>query len=229
VNDIKYVLMCDPTLRTQLPRFRSKVDSISGLSNDTMRALSRIIIYGSILRADSSFWNDYNGSIVLKVFDVDRQIDLTDECNYPHHFRLNGGIIYSGTQGVNNGKWTAEFIVPKDISYRNSKGKIVDYFFNSSNHGSGIHTNFFVGGIDPNAPIDSTGPDISLFLNNRSFRTGDIVNKNFKLIADLFDESGINTTGTIGHKIEAIIDGNENNKYDMTNFYISDTSYVRKP
>jgi hypothetical protein len=164
----------------------------------------------------------------LKVFDVDRVITMADpDCpTIPNHiFRLNGGIIYAGTQVVANGRWSAEFIVPKDISYRNDRGKIINYFFNTGNHGSGIHRAFFVGGIDPNAPIDSIGPDISLFLNNRSFRSGDIVNKNFKLIADLFDESGINTTGTIGHKIEGILDGNENNKYDLTNFYVSDSTY----
>lgn len=226
-NDIKYVLMCDPTLRTQIPRFRSRVDSIAGLSGDTMRALSRVIIYGSIIRPDSSFWSDFNGITPVKVFDVDRQIVFVDpDCpQFTHNFRLNGGIIYAGTQNVVNGRWTAEFIVPKDISYQNQHGKIINYFYNTSNQGSGIYKNFFVGGINPNAPVDSIGPKISLFLNNRNFRSGDIVNKDFKLIADLFDESGINTTGTIGHKIDGILDGNENNKYDLTNFYISDSTY----
>jgi hypothetical protein len=225
VNTLKYILMGDPTLRTQLPRYSSKIDSIAGLSNDTMRALSRIRLYGSIIRVDSSLWSDYNGQTSVKVYDVDRQIELRDECGFNHSFRLNGGIIYSGSQKVQNGKWSAEFIVPKDISYRGQPGKIINYFFNNQNHGAGINRNFIVGGIDPGAPIDSIGPDISLFLNTRNFRSGDIVNSNFKLIADLFDESGINTTGTIGHKIEAILDGNENNKYDLTNFYNGDSTY----
>ncbi|MCI0448332.1 MAG: type IX secretion system sortase PorU [Chlorobi bacterium] len=227
VNDLKYVLLCDPTIRTQMPRYRSHIDSISGLSGDTMRALSRIKIYGSILRPDSSIWNDYNGKIVLKIYDVDRQIVLADpECPPTvHNFRQNGGIIYSGTQIINNGKWVVEYIVPKDISYLNQNGRFINYFFNNQADGAGIYRNFIVGGIDPDAPIDTTGPQISLYLNNRNFRTGDIVNENFKFIADLFDESGINTTGTIGHKLEAVLDENENNKYDLSNFYTSDTSY----
>jgi hypothetical protein len=115
--------------------------------------------------------------------------------------------------------------VPKDISYQNQNGKLINYFYNNEADGSGMDKRFIVGGIDPNAPIDTTGPDISMFLNNRNFRSGDVVNSDFKLIADLFDESGINTTGTIGHKLEAIIDDNENNKYDVTAFYNSDSSY----
>jgi hypothetical protein len=224
-NDAKYVLLCDPTLRTQMPRFRSHIDSISGLSGDTMKALSRIKIYGSIIHPDSSRWTDYNGKITLKIYDVDRQVNLIDECNIPHNFRLNGGIIYSGVQNIVNGTWVVEYIVPKDISYLNQNGRLINYFYNNQFDGAGINRDFIVGGLNPNAEIDSTGPNISMFLNNRNFRTGDVVSENFKFIADLFDESGINTTGTVGHKLEAVLDGNENNKYDLTNFYNSDTSY----
>jgi hypothetical protein len=225
VNDLKFLLICDPTLRVQIPRYRSNVDSIAGLSNDTMRALSRIKIYGSIIRPDSSFWGDYNGKIFLKIFDVTKQISMTDEDGFLFNFKLPGGIIYSGTQAVKNGKWVAEFIVPKDISYLNQNGKIINYFYNNSADGSGLYTDFIVGGIDPNAPVDTTGPNIKLFIDSRNFRSGDVVNPSFKLIGDLFDESGINTSGTIGHKIEAVIDDNETHKYDLTTFYNSDTSY----
>jgi hypothetical protein len=225
VNDLKFLLICDPTLRVQVPRYQSIVDSISGLSNDTMRALSRIKIYGSIMRPDSSFWGDYDGKIFLKIFDVTRQISMTDEDGFLFNFKLPGGIIYSGTQSVNNGKWVAEFIVPKDISYLNQNGKIINYFYNNSADGSGLYTDFIVGGINPNAPVDTTGPDVKLFIDSRNFRSGDVVNPSFKLIGDLFDESGLNTSGTIGHKIEAVLDNIETNKYDLTAFYNSDTTY----
>ena len=225
INDLKFVLLCDPSLRVQTPRYFSRIDSISGLSSDTMKALSKIKIYGSVLRPDSSLWNNYNGKIFLKIFDVERQISMTDEDGFLFRFKLPGGIIYSGTQNVNNGKWFVEYIVPKDISYLNRNGKLIDYFYNSSADGSGIYEDFIVGGINPNAPADTTGPEISLFLNNHNFRSGDMVNQDFTLLADLFDESGINTSGTIGHKIEAVLDNNENDKFDLTTFYNSDTTY----
>jgi len=225
LNEKKFILICDPTARVQIPRFESRVDSISGLSNDTMRALSKIKIYGSIINPDSSLWSNYNGKIFLKIFDVTRQISIFDENGLPFNFKLAGGIIYSGTQTISNGKWSIEYIVPKDISYLNQNGKLINYFYNDQADGSSLYTNFIVGGINPNAAVDTTGPKISLFLNNRNFRSGDIVNQNFKLIGDFFDESGINTTGTIGHKIEATLDNNLNNKFDLTTFYNSDSSY----
>jgi hypothetical protein len=225
-NERKFVLMGDPSLRVQQPRYRSRIDSIAGLSNDTMRALSRIKIYGTVMNPDSSWWNDYNGKIFLKIFDVTRNIQLVDEYGQIFNFKLNGGIIFSGIQNVVNGKWLVEFVVPKDISYLNQNGKLINYFYSTTKgDGSSIYTNFIVGGIDPNAPADTVGPRISLYLNTRNFRSGDMVNPDFKLVADLFDESGINTTGTIGHRIEAILDNDETNKFDVTNFYNSDTSY----
>jgi hypothetical protein len=225
VNDLKFHLLCDPSLRVQTPRYISRIDSIYGLHNDTMRALSKIKIFGSIIKPDSSFWSDYNGQIFLKIFDVERRISMTDEDGFVFNFKLPGGIIYSGTQKVTSGKWVIEFIVPKDISYLNQHGKLIDYFDNSSADGSGLYTDFLVGGINPSAPVDTTGPDIKLYLDSRNFRSGDVVNQNFTLLADLFDESGINTSGTIGHKIEAVLDDNENSKYDLTTFYNSDTTY----
>jgi hypothetical protein len=227
-NDLKFIMICDPSLRVQVPRYATRIDSISGLSNDTMRALSRIKIYGSIMNPDSSLWSDYNGKIYVKVYDVTRQIEIDEVyqgLTYAFRFKQPGGIIYSGTAPVLNGKWTAEYIVPRDISYLNQRGKLVNYFFNNHADGSNLYKNFFVGGIDPNSPLDTTGPNINAFLDTRNFRSGDVVNENFKLIADMFDESGINTTGTIGHKIEAVIDNDESHKYDLTNFYNSDTSY----
>ncbi len=227
-NDAKYILMCDPTIRVQMPRFRSHIDSISGLAGDTMKALSRIKIFGSVIKPDSSLWTDYNGKIVLKIYDVDRNVATSEDCSPPlvQNFRLNGGIIYSGTKSVENGKWTVEFIVPKDISYQNQTGRLINYFYNNQYDGAGINRSFIVGGINPDAVVDSSGPKISMFINTRNFRTGDVVNDNFKFIADLYDESGINTTGTLGHKLEGILDGNENNKYDLTNYYNSDTTYT---
>jgi hypothetical protein len=224
-NESKYVLMSDPTIRTQIPRFRSHIDSISGLAGDTMKALSRIKIYGSILHPDSSKWSNYNGKIILKIYDVDRQVSLVDECNIQHNFRLNGGIIYAGVQNIVNGRWVVEFIVPKDISYLNQSGRLINYFFNNQFDGAGINRSFKVGGINLNAPVDTTGPSISMYAGTRNFRSGDNIGESFKFIADLFDESGINTTGTIGHKLEGVLDGDENNKIDFTNFYNSDTSY----
>ena len=224
---MKYCLIGDPTLRLGVPQYFTRIDSINSKSNnDTaiVQSLQKMRISGSILKTDSTFWNNFNGDVDIKVLDVDKNIFMTD-FGYPFNWRVDGGTIFKGSAKVVNGKWSIEFIVPKDISYNSGSGKILGYFNNSNFEGSGYSDRFILNGIDTNAVIDTLGPDISLFMDNRSFRSGDIVNQNSKLIADLFDVSGINLTGTIGHKIEAVINNNDNNKLDLTQYYNTTNGY----
>ena len=226
-NDMKFCLVGDPSLRISIPQYFTKVDSINstpGYDTAEIKALQKMRLYGSVLKPDSTLWSDFNGDIVIKVLDVDKYITFID-FNRPFNFRLDGGIIFKGSTKVTNGKWSLEFIVPKDISYSPGRGKILAYFYNTVHEGSGYTDNFRLNGIDSSAAIDTTGPEISLFMDSRNFRSGDLINQNSKIIADFFDESGINLTGAIGHKIEAIINGNENNKIDMTSYYNATSGY----
>lgn len=226
-NDTKYVLLCDPTLRIAIPQYFTRIDSINntpGSDTAVLKALQKVKISGSVLRTDSTFWNDYNGQVFIKIFDVSRQVTVTD-FNQLFNFRLDGGLIFAGNANVTNGLWTMEFVVPKDISYRNGSGKLIGYFQNSTTDGSGYTDRFILNGIDSTAAADTTGPEITLYLGDRNFRSGDVVNQNTTLIADFFDQNGMNLTGTIGHKIEAVIDNNENNKIDLTSHYNATSGY----
>ena len=227
-NDAKFCLIGDPALRISIPQFFTKIDSINNVpTTDTayIKALQLVRISGSILKPDSSFWGDFSGELDLKVFDVDRKIDFVDFQIYHFIFTLDGGKIFSGKTKVTNGKWFVEFIVPKDISYRNGSGKILAYFKDQINQGSGYNKKFVINGIDSNAAVDTTGPEITIFMDSRDFRSGDLINQNSKIIADFFDESGINLTGTIGHKIEAIINNDESKKIDLTQNYNTTSGY----
>ncbi|MBN1632546.1 MAG: type IX secretion system sortase PorU [Ignavibacteria bacterium] len=226
-NDAKFCLIGEPALRISIPQFFTRIDSINNTPyTDTayIKALQKIKISGSILRPDSTFWSDFNGEMDLKVFDVDKKIDIID---FSVHFifTLDGGKIFSGKTNISNGKWHIEFIVPKDISYGSGSGKILAYFKDQINQGSGYNKRFVINGIDSNAAIDTTGPEITLFMDTRNFRSGDLVNQDTKIIADFYDESGINLTGTTGHKIDGIINDEENNKLDLTQYYNTTSGY----
>ncbi len=226
-NTAKFCLIGDPALRVSLPEYFTRIDSINNIGqNDTavIRALQKVRISGSILRPDSSFWNNYNGEITIKILDVDKQILLYD-FGYPFHFVLDGGTIFKGKANIVNGRWIMEFIVPRDISYNTGNGKLLAYFKNTNTQGSGYTNRFILNGIDTNAVKDTVGPDISVFLGDRNFRSGDIVNQNTKIISDFHDDVGMNLTGTIGHRIEAIINDNEDTKIDLTPYYNATNGY----
>jgi hypothetical protein len=226
-NDLKFALISDPTLRLAVPQFITKIDSINNTTGDSifnMKALQTIKISGSILKTDSSFWSDFNGNIDLSVLDVDKNITIVD-FGYYFNFKKDGGIIYKGKSSVSNGKWAINFVVPRDISYSPGRGKIIAYFRNDYSDGVGYSNNFVMSGLDSTAASDSSGPVIKIYIDNRNFRSGDLVNQNPKLIADFSDQSGINLTGTIGHKIEAVLNDDENNKIDLTSQYSSTSGY----
>lgn len=212
----KFYLMGDPAMRLGLPRHRAAIDSIYIndvlATGDTvqMRALSRVTIAASVRQPDGSLWADFTGASAVTLFDAERRVRVEEWDNW--EYNAPGGVLYRGQASVRDGRFRVTFIVPKDISYENRRGRFAVYFDNSATDGAGFSTAFRVGGSesDTTADNDREGPVIELFLDTRSFRAGDITNEDAVLIADLADASGINTTGLgIGHAIELWMDGAE--------------------
>lgn len=99
--------------------------------------------------------------------------------------------------------------MPKDLSFTNNQGRMYGYAFSDTRTAKGSSRSFKVGGIVLGNFHDDNGPEISIYLDDRSFQAGNLVRKSPLLIVDLFDSTGINTTGSsIGHKIEVWFDSN---------------------
>ncbi len=203
---------------TVIPGNNSKAD-LAG--NVQLKALSHATISGSIRKySDNSVWSDYNGEGILTVFDSKRSVyfsDLNETVTY------QGGIIYRGRVSIANGKFAANFIVPKDISYENKQGKATLYFFDNNEDGVGYTSNFTVGGTDSSVANDGKGPDIEIYFDNESSIGGTLANPNSDLIIKLSDQTGLNTTGTgIGHGFEGILNDKENDPIDFSNYFTGD-------
>src|SRR5690606_814113 len=124
VNDRKYFLFGDPTLRLRIPQFFANVDSVNGLpltSDVQIKALSKTKIDGTVIRPDSTTWSDFTGEGLLTVFDSEQfvRIPSISTVNFPFDMKVQGGIIFKGRVSINGGKFSADFVVPKDISYEN--------------------------------------------------------------------------------------------------------------
>lgn len=209
----KFHLFADPALRLAMPRHRASVDRIlvNGVpvTSDTvqLRALSAVTIEGSVRRPNDAVWSDYNGTLELRLFDAERRIVVQDTLWNKFTYTMPGGLLYRGQATISSGRFSVDFIVPKDISYENRTGRISMYFDNEEIDGAGFDTKLRIGGSDSNTDVDTQGPDVALYLDSRAFRSGDETGTDPLLIADLYDESGINTTGLgIGHDIEVWID-----------------------
>jgi hypothetical protein len=225
VNSQKYELMGDPTLRLQIPQYNATIDTIDGqtLSSSAVqvKALSTTKVSGEIRKPDNSLWSGFNGTGILTMYDSQRIFDLVNLDNFP--MVLPGGIIFRGDISVTNGKFSTSFTVPKDISYADQNGKVSLYFYNSNIDGFGYTTNIIVGGTDTTVVNNNKGPVIRIFFDDTTTTNPQLINPSSMLIVKLYDANGLNTTGTgIGHKLEGILNGDNNNPIDFTNYFTSD-------
>ncbi len=226
VNDIKYHIFGDPSMRLLEPQFESGLTSVNNADPEItvvpVKALSSVNIKGNIKKADGSVWSDFNGEAIISVYDSQTKMYLPD-IGPVDSMSIQGGLIFRGRVSVTNGQFNSDFVVPKDISYENKRGKVVVYFFNETSDGIGSTNNIIVGGTDATAVNDGKGPEVSVFFDNEEYDNSLLVNPNSMLIIKLNDETGLNTTGTgIGHKLEGILTGSTESTVDLSGFFTGD-------
>jgi hypothetical protein len=243
LNEQKYFFMGDPTMRLQFPGGYASLDSINRQPVDSvngspriapvqLKALSRVTVKGT-LRSQSGLPDSTSqGRLTLTINDATRMVVIVNFSpsvpSWP--YIATGGVIYHGDNSIVNGRFTAEFIVPKDILYADSttRGRVVAYFSNAGGDGMGYTAKVRIGGTDSTAAQDAQGPKMSLYLDSRSFRSGDIVGKSPTLYVDLEDVNGINTSGSgLGHRIEAWLNNSAQSK-DITDFYTGQLDNFQK-
>ena len=219
----KYHLLGDPTMRLVAPKGAMTIDSINGVSlanghADTLAALSKVTIAATVRTATGAVADSSNGTALVTVYDAERDRTYTDTGDI-FHYILPGGIIYKGENSILKGRMHATCIIPKDISYGKNNARVSVYFSGSGTDGKGYTNNVFIGGSTNIASTDMQGPTIQIYLGSRAFRSGDLVDDNPVLYADLSDSNGINTaSSSIGHGLEAWLD-NSSTSIDLTDYY----------
>lgn len=227
-NSKKFVLLGDPALKMAYPQNKVITSSINGFeiskTADTLKALSEITITGLIADENNNPLNQFNGEVSVIVFDKESSIKtFGSDGSSPMTFGLRRSIIYKGKVKVENGGFTASFIVPLDIAYQYGQGKISYYATDGVTDAAGYYDNLVVGGFSQKQIEDHNGPLIDLYMNDENFRSGGFTDENPVMLAYLHDESGINTIGnSIGHDIVAILDEQTDSPYVLNDSYLSD-------
>ena len=231
----KFTLLGDPALRLAFPKYNVVATLINNkpfaLQNDTLKALSRIIIEGEVQNNSNVLMTTFNGLASVSIYDKAKTIHtlVNDPESSPYDFSLQKNIIYKGRTKVTNGKFKILFLVPKDIDYNFGFGKISLYASSDTTDASGYNANIVIGGASDSFPLDVKGPIVDVFLNNEKFAFGGITDETPKLFSRLFDENGINTSGNgVGHDITAIIDNDTKKIYNLNDFYETNVDDVSR-
>ena len=231
-NKLQYTLLGDPALPLACPQIEVVVDSINGQpagSDVTLGAGSIAKVTGHVVRG-TEVATDFQGVVTATVRDAEETIvcKLNDTSSQgaetPFVYQDRTKTLYQGSDSVRQGVFRFTFAVPKDISYADGSGLMTLYAVSNDNtetaHGL---TDGFVLSDSETAANDSIGPSIFCYLNSRSFSNGDKVNATPYFFAELYDESGINASGSsIGHDLELVIDGELAQTYNLNDYFTFD-------
>jgi hypothetical protein len=218
-----FVLLGDPSMQLAYPKFKA----VTTMMPDTIKALDMVTVKGEIHTPAGTRAVNYNGIIYPVVYDKNNlfQTRANDRGSNVAGFQLRNRIIYRGAAQIVNGEYEFSFIVPRDINYNYGNGKISYYFDDGKQFdGCGYFDNFAVAGTSTDYVPDNDGPKIELYLDNKNFKSGGKTGPSPILLAYLHDESGINTTGQIGHDIVAFLNNDTSNPFILNNFYQTNTN-----
>jgi len=220
VNSRVFALLGDPSMQLAYPKYHVVTTQVP----DTMQALDKVTLSGHIEDLSGNKMTDFNGTIFPLVFDKKKDIQtLNNDGDGAFKYLDRSSVIFRGKAKVKNGDFSFTFVVPKDVSILYGGGKISYYAHNGDEDANGYYDLFTVGGRNENAPEDSEGPKISLFMNDENFVRGGITNENPDLYGVFFDENGINTAGNgVGHDIVATLDANTANAIVLNDYYESE-------
>jgi hypothetical protein len=228
-NNRNFTLLGDPALKLNYPVQNVATTQVNNVvitsQPDTLRALSHVTIAGFVADSLGNIIPDFNGIIYPTVFDKAKSITTlaNDPPNPPFTFLLQKSVLYHGKVSVVNGNFQFSFVVPRDIAYQYGKGRVSYYADNGKTDASGAYENIVVGGSNPNAPVDVTGPQVRLFLNDSNFVSGGITNSSPKLYAIVRDSNGVNTVGNgIGHDVVAVLDDETGSAIVLNDYYLAD-------
>jgi hypothetical protein len=191
---------------------------------DTLKALERITVSGHVEDMNGNTANNFDGIVSPIIFDKASEIKTIGNDGGPTMtFNLRNNILFSGKTKASDGKFSFTFIVPRDINYSYGSGKISYYANDATGDMTGYFKDIIVGGYTETSSADTSGPVISLFLNDTLFRSGGITDKNPRLLAIISDSGGINTTGSgIGHDLTGYLDGDKNRTFVLNSYFVND-------
>ena len=226
-NKLQYTLLGDPALRLATPKQEIVVDSINGLPADEgikLAAGSVVRVSGHLVQDDDIDTN-FNGVVTLTVRDAEETITCRQndqsETDEPFVYKDRTKTLYQGADSVAEGRFCVTFAVPKDISYTDGSGLMTLYAMSSDRRltAHGENEGFELIG-SQTALTDSIGPSVYCYLNSTSFKNGDKVNPTPYFRAVVYDDSGINASGSsIGHDLELVIDGDPTKTYNLNDYF----------
>lgn len=235
-NNHRFAVLGDPALRMAMPLHKIVTEKIqlqydgSTVDTDTLEALGRYLLSGSVRDKDGNVLTDFNGPVYVTIYDKKRKVQTVNpDPTATSSFLLQTNVIAQVQGIVANGAFAVSFIVPKDINYAYGNGKISYYANSDVTDASGMDNSITVGGYSEHAGEDNTSPIVLPFIDDDKFRNGGITGPNPSLFVKLYDDNGFNISGSsVGHDMVGILDDDMQNPLLLNQYYASEPDDYRK-
>lgn len=236
-NDRKFIMFGDPLMKLATPDY--KIEFVRE-NIDTLAALNLVTIEGQVVDDQGILLGGFDGSVDISVFDNEQQKIYRIPAGsqfYELDYTMPGARLFRGRTEVNAGQLELQFIVPKDISYGGNNARISAYAVSSGfeSGASGAVDSIVISGSVAEI-TDSIPPEITVELSGNAADDqlldnpleGKVLQPGMPLNVFLFDSSGINLSGEVGHRFEVIFNDDPLLTYDLTDEFIYDAgSYQR--
>ncbi len=195
-ENIRFVFLGDPAQRFALPLQQVEVTKVNGIGIDnesiSLHAMSMVTVEGSIM-AEGLVDTQFNGEVWVRFYDKKTKVVVPTAGNQSVTTYYHKDVLYRGCASVNNGKFTVAFQVPKDIKVGTDVARFSFYAYDSIRgvDAAGSFDGITLGGTDPAALADDEGPTIRFYWNTPEFESGQSVEREGVLCADLYDAQGI--------------------------------------
>ncbi len=220
-----FSLLGDPSMRLLYPENEAVITKINNKSiakNDTLKALSKVILEGEIQQFGTQIKaNNFNGIAQITVYDKLKNLQTLGNFGGKFAYQQYQNILFEGKVKVQNGSFTSTFIVPKDINYQYGEGKIFVYAQTTDATSDALGSSKpIVGGANNQNLTDNQPPNVNLYLNDETFVDNGETNDNPIFIAKLFDENGINIASDgLGHEMILTVD--DTTKISLNQYFTS--------
>lgn len=223
VANRNFSLIGDPSMHLAMPELQIQIEEIrTQTGSDTLKALSLVTVSGKITDHTHAVSTSFNGTLHATLFDKETSFLTLGNENSPFSYKQWYNALFRGQARVENGLFSFEFIVPKNIAYTVNNGKLSLYAHHELQltDASGYSKTFKIGLSESTAPADNTPPSINLFIGDTTFINGGVAPSTTKLIARLSDESGINISAYgIGNNIVAALDDTQ--VFVLNDYYVA--------
>ncbi len=221
-----FTLLGDPAMKLAFPEYDIRIDSLNGdsihASGDSLLAAYQQSLVGSVRDKNGIIISDFSGLIQLTVFDKPETIYTlaNDPFSYSDPFISQTDVVYRGLFTVKDGVFRASFTLPADVSFRPGNARISMYAKSVDRDACATDTSLRLINTGINPSGNGQGPEIALYLNDRSFRDQGLCRSDARLIADIQDEDGINYYGAgFGHDLMMILDDDLANPVMLNDYF----------